>query len=169
MPSHKKLRSVVRSVADQFTSLMNYRGDDYVMGHLLTAARATQKNTLRVNLLTGAASPPELLVSEVASSAAACAADLPELVRRSGSDIAFVSAAEMVVSFDLAVTRPAQIAPRSLESPYTCTVSLTDDRGRLYSAQVTGWWFPSNMRFRPLKWRINFLLRRLLSRFRTAA
>lgn len=40
MSSHKALKSVVRSVADSFTSLMNYSGDDYVMGHLLNAACA---------------------------------------------------------------------------------------------------------------------------------
>lgn len=41
MASHNKLDSVSRSVADSFTSLMNYRGDDHVMGHLLKAARSS--------------------------------------------------------------------------------------------------------------------------------
>jgi len=31
MPSYKTLKSVARSFADSFTSLMNYRMDDYVM------------------------------------------------------------------------------------------------------------------------------------------
>lgn len=38
MPSHKTLKSVVRGLAESFTSLMNYWGDDYVMGHVVYAA-----------------------------------------------------------------------------------------------------------------------------------
>jgi hypothetical protein len=169
MPSHKKLKSVVRSVADQFTSLMNYVGDDYVMGHLLSAARATGERALHVDLLTGKATPPELLLPEIARSVAGYAADFADLVRRSGSEITFVTEANMRVTFDLATRRPAQIFPRSEESPYICVVTILDDRSRLYSAEVHGWWFPENMKFRPLKWRIRIALRRLLRLNRGAA
>ncbi len=62
MASHKKLQSVSRSIADSFTSLMNYSGNDYVMGHLLKAARTTGMTRLDVDLLSGIASPKGLLV-----------------------------------------------------------------------------------------------------------
>jgi len=61
MPSHKTLKSVVRSLVESFTSLMNYRGNDYVMGHVLYAAWATGATELCVDLLTGQASPSPLL------------------------------------------------------------------------------------------------------------
>ena len=61
MPSHKVLQSVARSVADSFASLMNYADDDYVLGHLLNVARASGRNELSVDLLTGKAGPSELL------------------------------------------------------------------------------------------------------------
>ena len=115
MPSHKKLKSVVRSIADQFTGLLNYVGDDYVMGHLLNAARATGKPALDIDLLTGKATPPELMSPEIARSVAGYADDFADLVRRSGSDISFVTRADMRVTFDLAIRRPAQIFPRSEE------------------------------------------------------
>ena len=39
MASHKTLKSVVRSMVDSFTSLMNYSGDDYVMEMLPKAVK----------------------------------------------------------------------------------------------------------------------------------
>ena len=68
------MKSVVRSVAESFASLMNYRGDDYVMGHLG--------------------------------------------IRRSHDNSGLV------------------------ESPFTCTVRIIDDKGRECSHKVDGWWKP---------------------------
>lgn len=65
MARYKVLKSVTHSMAHSFTSLMNYAEDDYVMGHLLREARETHRATLRVDLLTGVASPSELLSSPI--------------------------------------------------------------------------------------------------------
>lgn len=51
MAKRKVLKSVARSVADSFTSSMNYRTYDYVMGHILNAVRETGETTLHVDLL----------------------------------------------------------------------------------------------------------------------
>ena len=58
MPSHKTLKSVARSLADSFTSLMNFAGDDYVMGHAVLAAWQTGATEFRVDLLTGSPTHP---------------------------------------------------------------------------------------------------------------
>jgi len=142
MASHKVLKSVARSVADSFTSLMNYRGDDYVMGHLLTAARSSGASALHVNFLTGHATPEALLVTPVMQSVSDYCASFPSLVQRSGSDLAFVRAAEMDLEYDLSVAKPRRHQQKVLESPYVCTVRIEDDRGRIYESRLTGWWFP---------------------------
>jgi len=80
-------------VADQFTSLMNYSDGDYVMGHLLSAARATGEETLSVDLLSGRAVPSALLVPPVSRSVDFYAKGFPDLVRRSGSTMEFVKKA----------------------------------------------------------------------------
>ena len=151
MPSHKVLRSVVRSVADQFTSLTNYVGDDYVMGHLLNAVRETGQRTLTVNMLTGEAHPPELLTPEVARSVSWYSEGFPELVRRSGSAAEFVKSAEMRITFDTDVARARYVGDPLPESPYRCEVLLTDDRGKTFEASVSGWWYPEQPR-RPTLW-----------------
>ncbi len=141
MPKHKVLRSVARSIADSFASLMNYGDNDYVFGHLLNAARASGRSGLRVNLLTGEAEPPELLVAPVRRSVKWYCDDFPGLVARSGSDSRFVQAAELRVSFDLSMSRPTKWSGLA-ESPYVCEVEITDDRGKLYVGKNEGWWFP---------------------------
>ncbi len=47
MASHKTLKSVVRSEAESFTSLMNYRGDDFVMGHIIHTSWSTDATRLQ--------------------------------------------------------------------------------------------------------------------------
>lgn len=142
MASHKKLQSVSRSIADSFTSLMNYSGNDYVMGHLLKAARTTGMSRLDVDLLSGIASPKGLLVKPVAISVDAYCQDLSSLVRRSGSDMAFVRSASLSVEFDISISRPYSRAPHLSESPYTCAARIEDDRGKIYESELKGWWYP---------------------------
>ena len=135
MPSHKVLKGVARSVADQFTSLMNYVDGDYVMGHLLNAVRVSGMRRLDLDLMRGRAMPPEL-------SRDLSWISLPDLVERCGSSMAFVKGATLTVEFDTSVERPVAIAGRGfIESPYECRVSIFDDRGKEYVAVLKGWWF----------------------------
>jgi hypothetical protein len=141
MATHKVLKSVVRSVADSFTSLMNYAGGDYVMGHVLTAARATGKNRLDVDLLTGVATPEELVTYPVTRAISSYHDRFPQLVERSGADFAFVAAAKLVLEFDTSVSRAVARFPQLSESPYRCHVELIDDRDHVYEITLDGWWF----------------------------
>ena len=61
MARYRVLKSVAHNIGHSFTSLMNYEGDDYVMGHLLRFARRTKLETVTINFVTGEAGPPELL------------------------------------------------------------------------------------------------------------
>jgi hypothetical protein len=53
MARYKVLKSVAHSLGHSFTSLMNYAHDDYVMGHILRFARASNRDTLIIDLMTG--------------------------------------------------------------------------------------------------------------------
>jgi hypothetical protein len=65
-----------------------------------------------------------------------------DLVQRHGSDRSFVRTATLVLRYNLEMQRPALIAPRLIESPYTWKVRVVDIRGRNYDAHFEGWWFP---------------------------
>lgn len=144
MASHKTLASVVTSFAQSFTSLMNYRGDDYVMGHIVHAAWSTGANDLRVDLLSGATDPSPLLVPEVRDSVARYVEWFRDMVRRSKSSMDFVSEAELLVRVDPTTRRPCGHAGL-LESPFACTVRIADDRGKVYIHEIKDWWYPEKV------------------------
>ena len=121
---------------------MNYVGNDYVMGHLLRRARNTGEATLTVDILTGSASPPALLSQEIAGSVRHYSEWFPKLVASHKSDMQFVRAARLSVSFDLSKRRPVRDAPDLEESPYVCRVEIEDDREKIWSAEMRDWWYP---------------------------
>jgi hypothetical protein len=134
MPSRKRLQDVARSLAVSFASMLN---DESLEG-LVRSARRGAATELRCDLLTGRIAPARPLAAEVQDALAHYVQRFPELVQRSQSDIALVSAAELVVAVDPAARR----GPRGTdpETRYTCTVRITDDRGQLHEYALSGWW-----------------------------
>ena len=141
MPSHKSLKSVERSLAESFTSLMNYALNDYVMGHIVYAAWSTGVTEFCVDLLTGATNDSPLLTWPVRKSVAAYVDRVPELISASNSHSRFVATAEMIVTVDPNTRRPLQGGAFEA-SPFTCTVRIVDDRGKEYSHCIQDWWYP---------------------------
>jgi len=142
MARYKVLKSVAYSFGHSFTSLMNYRGDDYVMGHLLRRAREVGEGTLRVDLLSGNAGPASLLAPPVADSVTSYIEWFPKLVASHQTSMQFIRSARMSIAFDLAIRRPVRYAPTFEESPYTCRVEIEDDRGKPWVAEIRDWWYP---------------------------
>jgi hypothetical protein len=92
MPRFKVLKSVAHNIGHSFTSLMNYAGDDYVMGHILQFARRSGKETLTIDLVTGEAEPIELLAEPVSDVPSRYSKFFWYLVQTHGSDRSFVQA-----------------------------------------------------------------------------
>ncbi|MGH2808239.1 MAG: hypothetical protein ACRDKT_13300, partial [Actinomycetota bacterium] len=105
----------------------------------------TSKSTLKVDLLTGHIEPEEFLRGPIVESVADYCVDFPGLVTRSGSDPSFVKAAQMTISFGISVEQPVLHAPHLNQSPFVCTVSITDDRGRIYQRVRRDWWYPEEI------------------------
>jgi hypothetical protein len=142
MARYKVLRSVAHSFAHSFTSLMNYSGNDYIMGHLLRRARETGEASLIVDILTGSATPPTLLSPEIGNSIRGYCEWFPKLVANHKSEMQFVRAVRLSVNFELNKRRPVRHAPDLEESPYVCRVEIEGDRGKTWSAELRDWWYP---------------------------
>lgn len=142
MPSHKPLKSVSHNFGHSFISLMNYITDDYFLGHLLKQARKTNQRRLEVDILSNFASPEELLTTQIRDRIIHYNKWFPKMVNESGSTMDFISAASMVIEFDLQKTRPYPNDNRFLENPFTCEIKIIDDRGKEYKHKHEGWWFP---------------------------
>ena len=141
MARYKVLKSVAHSIGHSFTSTLNWWGTDYAMGHLLRRGREVNEPSLLVDLLNGAAGPASLCIPPVLGAVQRYTEWLPSMVKRHGSDMAFVRAAAMTVTFDLGTQRQSRYGP-GLESPYVCRVEITDDRGRVWAAELRDWWVP---------------------------
>ena len=145
MARYKVLKSVAHSVGHSFTSLLNYRGDDYVMGHLLRRARAVDADELVVDLMSGDATPASLLTKDVKASVRAYCEWFPKLVAAHRTEMQYIRRARMSIRFDLAMRRAVRHAPTCVESPYTCRVELEDDRGKVWAAELRDWWYPEEV------------------------
>jgi hypothetical protein len=144
MTSHKPLKSISHNFGHSFISFMNYINDDYFMGHLLKQARKTKCDKLTVDILNNLAEPAELLTDQIKSSIGYWTKWFPTLVESSGSTMDYVSAARMIIEFDLQQTRPHAQHSDYLESSFTCEIVIIDDRNKEYKHKHEGWWFPES-------------------------
>jgi len=145
MARYKVLKGVAHNIGHSFTSLMNYAGDDYVMGHILRFARRTGRDTLTIDFVKREAGPPELLAEPISEVPARYAEWFWDLVQRHGSERSLVESATLTLRFDIGTQRPHHSAPQLVESPFTCDVRITDVRGKDYLAHFDGWWYPERL------------------------
>ena len=78
---YKVLKSAVHNSARSFASSLNWRGNDYVMGHLARAVVASGEVELNVDLLSGRAQATPLLEEPIRTSVADYVRRFPDLLR----------------------------------------------------------------------------------------
>ena len=142
MAKCKVLKSVAHNIGHSFTSLTNYAGDDYVMGHILRLARRTGCDTLTIDFVKREAGPPELLSPEISEVPAHYIDRFWDLVQKHGSDASLVKSATLVLRYNLGAQWPHPGAPQFNESPYACDVRITDARDKDHVARFRGSWYP---------------------------
>lgn len=135
MPRYKVLKGVAHNIGHSFTSLMNYAQDDYSMGHILRFARETGLDELTIDFVTGKGQPSALLRDPVSNLPDWYTKMFWNMVERSGSDRSLVQTATLTLRYDLTKSRSFPV-----QSPYTCNVSIFDNRGKEYTAYFSGWW-----------------------------
>jgi hypothetical protein len=150
MAKYKVLKSVAHNIGHSFTSLMNYAGDDYAMGHILRFARRSGRDTLTIDFVTGEGGPAELLAEPIAEIPARYSQFFWDLIQRHGSDRSLVKNATLTLRYDIARKRSLYRDAEVFESPYICDVRVTDTRGKDYVAHFESWWYPE-LREEPIK------------------
>jgi hypothetical protein len=137
---YKVIKSVAHNLGHSFTSLMNYRADDYVMSYLARAAVESRSSELRVDLISGAAGPSALLLEPVKESIHHYCVWLPKLLESHSVQPAAIINAGMVVRLNIDRVSDDRGFPGNFEPPFECEVTLVDDRGRDHVGRVKGWW-----------------------------
>jgi hypothetical protein len=139
MPKVKVLKGVAHNIGDSFTSLMNYRNDDYSLGHVLRFARESGIDTLTIDLLSGQGSPASLLREPISDLPSSYSKMFHRLVKSAGSAQELIQSATLTLVYDLQHSRPGPIANEP-QSPFTCDVCIVDVRGKSYAVHFDGWW-----------------------------
>jgi hypothetical protein len=125
----KVLKGVAHNVGSSFTSLMNYAGDDYSMGHILRFARESGTDTLTIDLLSGQGSPDSLLSVPISGLGDWYSKMFLRLVQSAGSDRELIQSATLKLTYDLLHKWPSPI-PDEPQSSYTCDVLIIEWSGR---------------------------------------
>lgn len=141
---YKALKSVAHDIGHSFSSLLNYSDGDYILGHILCQARKTGERELKIDLLTNDSVMGLLITPPVAESITSYRGWFRRHVNDRACGISAIHSAWLMVSFDLEQSRPYAHDSRLLETPYRVQVSIVDDRGKTWSSEQRGWWFPES-------------------------
>jgi hypothetical protein len=142
MARYKVLRSIAHNFGQSFVGSSRARAEDHLLAHLLAECRRTHEPTLSVDIFTGQARPEALVGRPLARALERYVREFPDLVAGSRTEMKYVKGARMELSFDLATERPSAGSPGRSESPYVCRVSIDDDRGKTWVAELQGWCAP---------------------------
>ena len=142
MARYKVLPSIAHNFGQAFVGRSKERADDHLLGRLLADARRTRAATLRLDILTGEATPAALVSRSLARVLDRHVRGFPDLVAGGHSDMEHIRGARMELTFDLATERPVEGAANQRESPFLCRVAIQDDRGKTWIAELGGWCAP---------------------------
>ena len=142
MARYKVLPSIAHNFGQAFVGASKERADDHLLGRLLTDARRTRQATLRLDILTGEATPQMLVTRSLARILDRYVRGFPDLVAGGHSDMQLIRGARMELTFDLANERPVEGVADQRESPFLCRVAIQDDRGKTWIAELRGWCVP---------------------------
>ncbi len=138
MPRRKPLKSVAHSVAHSFLSPMNYGPNGYAVEQIVKVAATRNIPVLVVDLLSGSHAPA-MRARSVLVAVEAYSKAFPRLVARSGSDMKFVKSATMTLG-GLNKALQTHWKPAAFQYRVTCSVEITSDEGRKYSAKLAEMW-----------------------------
>ena len=111
----KVLKGVAHSIGSSFTSLMNYAGDDYSIGHILRFARESGIDTLTIDLLNEHGEPALLLQEPISRLPSWYSKMFLRLVESAGSNRELIRSAVLKVAYDLRRNQPSpiQVSPKA--------------------------------------------------------
>jgi hypothetical protein len=139
---YKTLKSAAHNFGSSFASTLNFAAGDYIMSHLARRALASGQTEMSVDILTGGASPSELVGPPVGDSIADRVRWFPTLLASQRIDPTVIREARMRLVFDTArCTAPEPTKGFAVcEVPFDCWVTLLDDRGRTHAAHFRRRW-----------------------------
>ena len=152
--SYKRYKSAAHNFARSFASTLNWVADDYAMSYLARAALRAGISEFQADLLTGNASPPELVSPAVLSSIQGRVERFPRHLVAEGADPAKVREATLTIRFDIEEHQFLRSFGGALSMPFSAVVRILDDRGVEHSGEYRDSWVaePREPRPRRRRW-----------------
>jgi hypothetical protein len=138
--SYKRYKSAAHNFARSFASTLNWVGDDYAMSYLARAALRTGIPELQADLISGAASPPDLASDPVLESIQGRVAWFPSHLEAEGADPAKVREAKLTIRFEIQKHQFLQRFGGALSVPFSAEVRVLDDRGIQHVGEYRDSW-----------------------------
>ena len=141
---YKNIKSVAHNLGHSFLSDMNaatVRGQYvFVPQRLIAAAAAARVSHIAIDFVTGQIAPDAVRSRELEAAVRQYADNLPHLLESQNVDPTAIVGARMTIDLDYERTREARYAPAESIPEFTCTVTLTDHRGKRHIGAPTNWW-----------------------------
>ena len=138
--SYKRYKSAAHNTAQSFASTLNWVADDYAMSYLTRAALRTGIPEFQADLISGSASPPELLSPPVLESIQHLVGWFPRNLEAEGTDPTKVREATLTIRFDIEKHQFLRRFGGALSVPFSAEVRILDDRGVEHSGEYRETW-----------------------------
>ena len=141
---YKHIKSVAHNLGHSFLSDMNAVTDrgryTIVPERLFAAAAHARLPEVHIDFLAHRIEPDAARLPEVEQAVSYYARWLSELLTSQNVAPEAVTGATLTLAFDYDRVRRTRYYPITEVQEFVCTVSLTDDRGRVHQATPDKWW-----------------------------
>lgn len=141
---YKNIKSVAHNLGHSFLSDMNaamIRGQYvFIPQRLFAAAAAAHVSHIVIDFVTGQIAPDTVRSPELHAAVSYYAESLQRLLESQNVSPNAVVGARMTIDIDYSRTREARYPPAESIPEFACTVTLTDDRGKVHTGAPTNWW-----------------------------
>ena len=136
---YRVLKSVAHNIGHTFTSLLNYRADDYIIEHIFKIAKKKGISIIKVDFLNEKIEPVDFDQAPIRDSISSYHNALERIFQAQRCELAKVKSCKLIIEFDLNTIRILDRTKIEI-CDYKCRVSILDDRGKENMASVREWW-----------------------------
>lgn len=138
MAKLKVLKSIGHNATHSYLSLMNYRENDHVIGHLYRIAKDSNNSNIFIDILKKEIKPNSFGTKVIKQSLIDLEQDFLRLLKGANLTKDDIQSAIVKIDFDLDNSGIGQSGSQ-LER-YKCVVEITDMNEKMHTANVKEWW-----------------------------
>lgn len=137
MAKLKVLKSIGHNAMHSYLSLMNYRENDHVIGHLYRMAKDSNNSNVFIDILKKEIKPNSFGIKVIKQSLIDLEQDFLRLLK--GANLTKDDIQSAIVKIDFDLDNPKVGQSGSQLERYKCVVEITDINEKMHTANVKEW------------------------------